>query len=141
MISLVCRLLPLEPRHEKTCFMPFANKKGTDQPARMPAHPCSLISAFVVRCIDSIVAILSKFKFSRLQLVSVVAQAGLSLTWSQTRTGFLMTWLISDGPWRSAQASTNLFLHTDRLLNLALSPAYREDHSRDSRPLIAKVVV
>ena len=64
----------------KPVLCPLRTKKGTDQPARMPVHPCSLISAFVVRCIDSIVAILSKFKFSRLQLVSVVAQAGLSLT-------------------------------------------------------------
>ena len=29
--------------------MPYANNKGTDQ----PAHPHSLISAFVVRCLDS----------------------------------------------------------------------------------------
>ena len=31
--------------HEKTCVMPCANNKGLDQ----PAHPRSLISAFVVR--------------------------------------------------------------------------------------------
>ena len=31
-------------------FMSYANNKGTDQ----PAHPHSLISAFVVRCLDSI---------------------------------------------------------------------------------------
>ena len=46
-------LLPNEPRHEKTCFMPYANNKGADQ----PAHLCSLISAFVVRCLDSIISI------------------------------------------------------------------------------------
>ena len=32
-----------ELRHEKTCLMPYANNKGADQ----PAHPRSLISAFV----------------------------------------------------------------------------------------------
>ena len=40
-----------EPRHKKTCFFPYANNKGTDQ----PTHPRSLISAFVVRCQDSMV--------------------------------------------------------------------------------------
>ena len=40
-----------EPRHEKTCLMLHANNKGADQ----PAHPRSLISTIVVRCIDSII--------------------------------------------------------------------------------------
>ena len=60
--------------------MPYANNKGTDQ----PAHPCSLISAFVVRNLDTIVPTLAKSKVSRLYLVSVCEQAGLSLTPSQT---------------------------------------------------------
>ena len=60
--------------------MPYANNKGADQ----PAHPHSLISTFVVRCVDSIIPILAKSKISRLWLVSVAEQAGLSLTWSQT---------------------------------------------------------
>ena len=38
--------IPFEPRHEKNLFLPYANNKGADQ----PAHPRSLISAFVVRC-------------------------------------------------------------------------------------------
>ena len=38
-----------EPGHEKTCFISYANNKGTDQ----PAHLRSLISAFFVRCLDS----------------------------------------------------------------------------------------
>ena len=62
------------------CHMPHVNNKGADQ----PAHPRSLISAFVVRCLDSIVPILAKSKISRLYLISVGEQAGLSLTWSQT---------------------------------------------------------
>ena len=40
-----------EPHHEKTCFMPYANNKDADQ----PVHPCSLISTFVVHCLDSII--------------------------------------------------------------------------------------
>ena len=35
-----------EPGNEKMCIMSYANNKGADQ----PAHPRSLISAFVVRC-------------------------------------------------------------------------------------------
>ena len=41
---------------------PYANNKGADQ----PAHFHSLISAFVVRCLNSIISILAKFKVSRL---------------------------------------------------------------------------
>ena len=45
--------------------MPYANNKGADQ----PAHPHSLIGAFVVRCIDSLISTLAKFKISRLASV------------------------------------------------------------------------
>ena len=55
----------------------------------------SLISTFVVRCLDSIVPLLSICEISSLLLVSEVEQAGLSLTWSETpKTGFLVTRLI-----------------------------------------------
>ena len=37
------------PRRDKTCLRGFANNKGPDQ----PAHPHSLISAFVIRTTDS----------------------------------------------------------------------------------------
>ena len=55
------------------------NKKGADQ----PAHSRSLISAFIVCCLASMIPILSKSKISRLLLVAVAEQAGLNLTWSQ----------------------------------------------------------
>ena len=58
---------------------------------RKPAYTCSLINAFVVRCLDSI-SVVSTFAISRYWLVSVAEQAGLSLTWSQTpKTDFLVT--------------------------------------------------
>ena len=57
--------------------MPYANNKGADQ----PAHPRSLISTFVVRCLDSMICILALSKVSRFLLVSVAEQAGLNLTW------------------------------------------------------------
>ena len=54
------------------CLMSYANNKGAGQ----PAHPRSLISAFVVRCLDSIDSIA---EISRL-----AAQAGLCLARSET---------------------------------------------------------
>ena len=61
----------------RKCLMSYAKNKGADQ----PAHPHSLISAFVVPCLDSII---SQAKISRLKLASVAAQAGLCLAWSET---------------------------------------------------------
>ena len=49
------------PGHAKTCLMAYANNKGADQ----PAHPRSLISTFVVRCLDSMICILALSKVSR----------------------------------------------------------------------------
>ena len=69
-----------EPGHEKTCIMSYANNKGADQ----PAHPRSLISAYVVRCLDSVMSLGSVTKISSLMLASVAEQASLSLTWSET---------------------------------------------------------
>ena len=51
-----------EPGHEKMCLMSYANTKGADQ----PAHPHSLISAFVVRCLDNIISLNSITEISRL---------------------------------------------------------------------------
>ena len=56
--------------------MSYANNKGADQ----PAHPRSLISAFVVRCLDSVMSLVSVTKISNLMLDSVAEQAGLTLT-------------------------------------------------------------
>ena len=72
-------------------FFAIANNKGADQ----PAHPRSLISAFVFRCLDGIIPLASISEISSLYLASVAAQAGLCLLWSQTpKTGFLVTRLI-----------------------------------------------
>ena len=70
--------------------MLYANNKCADQ----PPHPRSLISAFVVRCLVSIILLVSISAISSLYLAAVAAQAGLCLAWSQTsKTGFLVTWL------------------------------------------------
>ena len=52
----------IKPGHEKMCLMSYANNKGADQ----PAHPRSPISAFVVRCLDSIISLDSIAENSRL---------------------------------------------------------------------------
>ena len=43
------RYFKIGPRREKTCLRGFANNTGADQ----PAHPRSLISAFVIRFLKS----------------------------------------------------------------------------------------
>ena len=60
--------------------MSYANNNGADQ----PAHPRSLISAFVVRCLDSIMSLVSVTKISSLMLASGAERASLSVTWSET---------------------------------------------------------
>ena len=65
--------------HAKMCLMPNANTKGADQ----PAHPRSLISTFIVRCIDSIIPLVSISEISSLYLAPVAEQPGLSLIWSK----------------------------------------------------------
>ena len=69
-------------RREKTCLPGFANNTGADQ----PAHPRSLISAFVIRLLESII---SKRNFGLLASLCSCAD-GLNLTLSETvKTGFL----------------------------------------------------
>ena len=60
--------------------MLYANNKGADQ----PAHPRSLISAFIVRCLDSVMSLVSVTKISSRMLAFVAEQASLSLTSSET---------------------------------------------------------
>ena len=54
----------------------FANNKGADQ----PAHPCRLISTFVICFLESIIFTLITSEISTFQLVSVAEETGLSLT-------------------------------------------------------------
>ena len=54
--------------------LPYVNNKGADQ----PAHPRSLISAFFVRCLISIIPLVSISEISSLYIASVAPQAGLS---------------------------------------------------------------
>ena len=68
------------------------------QRCRSVAHSSSLVSTFVVPCLDSIMPLLAVAEISSLYLASVAAEAGLYLTWLQTpKTGFLLTRLILCG--------------------------------------------
>ena len=62
------------------CLMPYANNKGADQ----PAHPRSLISAFVVRCQDRMIPLVYISEIPRFWLVSVAEQVSLCLACSET---------------------------------------------------------
>ena len=55
---LMTWLILYVPRREKTCLRWSANNKGTDQ----PAHTRSLISAFVICLLESIISKLAKGK-------------------------------------------------------------------------------
>ena len=48
------------PQREKTCLQGFANNTGVDQ----PAHPRSLISAFVIRFLESTISKLATGEIS-----------------------------------------------------------------------------
>ena len=86
-------------------FLPYANNKGADQ----PAHSRSLISAFVVRCLDSILLVVSISEIS-------AEQAALSLTWSKTpKTGFFL--------WRSSNIKKRV-IYLARLRNRKESGQY-----------------
>ena len=86
------KLILLEPGHEKTCLMSYANNKGADQ----PAHPRSLISTFVVRYLDSVMFQVSVTKISSLMLASIAEQASFDLVGNSQRRGSL---IITKGSW------------------------------------------
>ena len=59
-IQTTLRIIKTGPRREKTCLRGFANNTGADQ----PVHLRSLISAFVIRFLESIIRILATGEIS-----------------------------------------------------------------------------
>ena len=59
-LILLMLVVLIGPRREKTCLRRFANNKGADQ----PAHPRSLISAFVIHCLESTISKLTTCEIS-----------------------------------------------------------------------------
>ena len=97
-------------------FILYAKNKDADQ----PAHPRSLISIFVVSCLDSIIYILAISKFQ----VSLAGQAGLSHTWAQTtedRFSCDMAHIIK----------TRRSAYTTRLLHSSTGKQYSKDLCRN----------
>ena len=70
-------LVENELRQEKTCY------SICKQQRHRSVHPHSLISTFVVGCLDSTISAVAICEVSRLLLTSVAEQVGLSLTRSQ----------------------------------------------------------
>ena len=72
---------------QKTCLRWFANNTGADQPIVF-----SLISAFVIHFLKSVICKLATGEIQNFYLVSVAEEIGLKLTLSETRkTGFVTT--------------------------------------------------
>ena len=84
-----CELIRLNgPRHKKNCLRGFVNNTCQDQ----SAHPRSLISAFVIRFVGSIICKLATGEISIFLLVPVAEETGLKLALSETpKTGFVTT--------------------------------------------------
>ena len=86
------------PRRKKTCLRGFANNTGADQ----PAHPHRLISAFVIRFLESIICKLATSEISNFYRVSVAEETGLKLALSNLsetpKTGFVTSRPIYSGP-------------------------------------------
>ena len=84
----VSHILVILLNNAKTCLRRFANNKGVDQ----PTHPRSLISAFVIRLLESIITRLATSKNSIFYLVSVVKKTDFCLALSETpKIGFVTT--------------------------------------------------
>ena len=67
-------------------------RRPAQKSADQPAHLCSLISAFVIRLLESFISRLATSKISIFKLVSVAEETGLSLTLLETpKTGFVGT--------------------------------------------------
>ena len=81
-------IIIIGPQREKTCLRDVANNTGADQ----AAHPRSLISAFVIRFLESTIYKVTTGEISIFQLVYVAEEIGLKLALSETpKTAFLAT--------------------------------------------------
>ena len=75
--------------------MKKANNNGADQ----PVHPCSLISTFVIPCLDSIIPMYTCYSQTVKTLASFCSTAGWFesyLVANPTKTRLLVTWLIKE---------------------------------------------
>ena len=81
-----------------------------------------MITAFVVRWLDSTIRLHAIAEISRPKPVSVAEQAGLCLNWSQTsKAGFVVTWLIYEPPHNKTNKMT-CAPSEDSDISLGISP-------------------
>ena len=83
-------ILLSESGHAKTYLMPYANNKDAEQ----PSHPRSLISTFVVRCLDMYICYIQSFNI----LASFWSWAGWFESYQfQNRWRHVVAWCGSSG--------------------------------------------
>ena len=98
--------------------MPYANNKG--------------VGAFLIRCLDSTISLVSIFQISSLYLASIAEQTGLSFTWTETpKTGFLVTRLESS---KSIGMGTLSYARTTEIFE----PRHEKTFLRGLRQVILK---
>ena len=78
LINIVLKLFGLQ--REKTCLPGVANNTDADQ----PAHPRRLISASVIRFLESTISKHASSEILMFYLVSVAEETGLSLAFTET---------------------------------------------------------
>ena len=72
------------PQRQKTSLWWFANNTGADQ----PAHPRSLISAFVIHVFESILSRLDTSEISNFKIAFVAEETDLSLAFKKNEDRF-----------------------------------------------------
>ena len=83
--KFICLYAAIWASTRENLFSKVSNSKGADQ----PAHPCSLISVFVIHLLESIISKLAD-DISIFWLVSVAEETDFSLALSETlKTGFV----------------------------------------------------
>ena len=125
-------------RSGENVFMPDSNNKGADD---QPAYPHSLISTFVVRCLDSIISLVFILAISCLASFCSWADRFESYLVKNPKTGFLVTRL------RFCFITTNRFTETSvcgwrvcqvissQYSSYKMAPRWLLSHPEESRPI------
>ena len=118
-------------------FLPYANNKGADQ----PAHPRSLISAFVIRCLDSIIPLVSIPKISSLWLASLLSRPVWVLPGRRPRRQVFSwrgSYVLQHGIWLT---NRNVSIVIKQMIDFAPDFAHGWSESYDAaRPPTCKIV-
>ena len=115
-------------------FMPYANNK--DQ----PAHPCSLISAFVVHCLDSIIPLLATARAGRFESYLVENPEDMfsrymaQILWQSCSVSYKCEQQRLSSAWASLQSYQHLVIHClDRRIGIHCLDRHIGIHCLDRR--------